>query len=69
MNRPLTAPEVRRMFAASDKAEADRLERRIERERVNRQFNNELHAMFTEDATSCGSCGNKREGCYCLPSS
>jgi ribosome-associated translation inhibitor RaiA len=32
-NRPLTEREVRAMFAAIDKAEDDRLERQLERER------------------------------------
>ena len=58
--RPLTAPEVRRMFAASDKADADRLERLVERE---------LKRRAAAVPASCGACGNKREDCYCLPSS
>jgi len=79
MNRPLTAPEVRRMFAASDKAEADRLERQIWREQQRAQgaavergigwdaMHN--HVLRLLKVAQCGSCGNQREDCYCLPSS
>ena len=71
MNRPLTAPEVRSMFAASDKAEADRLERQIYREQQRSIEWDAMHKVVLGllEVAQCGSCGNARGDCYCLPSS